>query len=138
MHADNHGWSRRDLGVFLVILLTAGLCASVGATRLLWVADYRGARDGIRLLGLVAGVGAGAISWRALKRDETVILGLVATVATVAIVASVPTALDQTTHLLRLYGGMTATQAERQGAVQIVGAGHEHVFDDLRAAIPAR
>lgn len=123
-----------DLVVLALIVVIAAVSANRGASRLLWIGDFRGAGELVRVVGCLAGVVTGIVTWVALRHRSD--LGtLVATAATVSLFATVPTAADQTSHLLRLYGGMTSAQAERY-AVNHVPDAAPAVFDQLRARIP--
>lgn len=121
----------------LLILAAAAASATPGAARILWIGDFHGAGDGVRTVGFLVGVAAGVATWRVARSRLTDLLGIVVTVATVSLLASLPTTIDQTSQLIQLYGGMTSTQAQHRPASQISSAQEDQrVFDRLRAAVP--
>jgi hypothetical protein len=117
----------------------AGISASPGAASMLWIGDFHGAGRPIRAAGVVIGFGAGVLAWRALGRSWPALPAVVVSIATASALAAVPVGLDQTSHLFRLYDGMTSADAMRRAAPVVPSfRAHEDVFDALRQMIPAR
>ncbi len=100
----------------------------------MWIGNFRGSGDIVRLAGFIVGTAAGLGSWQAMGRRSN-LAALVVIVATSSLLASMPTAVDQTSQLIRLYGGMSSAEAARHAAGDISGASPT-VFDRLTAAIP--